>query len=84
MYSLQVYGNIDPFQDFNSEIFFEKWALMEVSDFDNIPKGMEALVLAGGLYAVFDHQWYSTEIFQDIFQTWVPNSNFKFRLQTTF
>ena len=55
LYSLQLYDsshfvNFDPTKD------FEKWALIEVSEFENIPEGFEAFDLEGGLYAVFLHK----------------------------
>ena len=38
---------------------------------------MEAFTLRGGLYAVFDYQGNSPEIFQYISQKWLPNSDYK-------
>ena len=35
---------------------FTKCAMVEVSEFKNIPRGMETLTLVGGLYAVFIHK----------------------------
>jgi AraC family transcriptional regulator len=77
LFSLQHYGNINPFQNFNPEIVFEKWASVEVIDFGNIPEGMETFLLEGGLYAVFDYKGNSPEIFQYIFQQWLPNSEYE-------
>jgi AraC family transcriptional regulator len=77
LFSLQHYANVNPFKDFNPETTFEKWAAIEVGDFRNIPDGMETLVLEGGLYAVFDYKGNSPEIFQYIFQDWLPNSEYK-------
>ena len=39
---------------------------------------METYSLAGGLYAVFDYKGSSTDpsIFQHIFGTWLPNSEY--------
>jgi AraC family transcriptional regulator len=75
--SMQVYG---PAQvaDFRPTAEFEKWAAVEVADFDNVPGGMETFTLTGGLYAVFDYQGLSTDpgIFQYIFGTWLPHSDF--------
>jgi len=66
------------FKDFKPTSEFEKWAAVEVSDFDNVPAGMETFVLPGGLYAVFDYKGLSTDnsIFQYIFETWLPNSDY--------
>ena len=76
-FSLQVYDR--PVEAGNPNQEFEKWAAIEVSDFDAIPDGMEALVLPGGLYAVFHYQGSSvdTRIFQYIFGTWLPSSNYQ-------
>lgn len=75
--SMQIY---QPryFADFKPTNEFEKWATVEVSDFDKLPESMEAYLLAGGLYAVFDYKGSSTDsrIFQFIFGKWLPQSNY--------
>ncbi|WP_348810981.1 GyrI-like domain-containing protein [Flavobacterium maritimum] len=75
LYSMQVY---DPsyFNSFNLEALFEKWAAVEVLDFDTIPNEMETFILPGGLYAVFHHKGQSTAIFEYIFRTWLPNAEY--------
>jgi AraC family transcriptional regulator len=72
--SMQVYDRPVDFSDFNQE--FEKWAVVEVTDFKNVPDGMETFTLEGGLYAVSHYKGSSmdTRIFQYIFGTWLPNS----------
>ena len=39
---------------------------------------MEAFILTGGLYAVFDYKGLNTDhsIYQYIFGTWLPNSDY--------
>ena len=76
LFSMQVYNQALNLGDFNQE--FNKWAAIEVTDFDIIPDGMETFILVGGLYAVFMHQGSSsdTTLFQYIFKTWLPNSNY--------
>lgn len=66
------------FADFKPANEFEKWATVEVADFDNVPSEMETFVLPGGLYAVFDYKGLNTDnsIFQYIFGTWLPNSDY--------
>jgi AraC family transcriptional regulator len=66
------------FIDFKSTNEFERWATVEVSDFDNVPNEMDTFVLSSGLYAVFDYKGLSTDnsIFQYIFGTWLPNSEY--------
>ncbi len=75
--SMQVY---DPlyFKNFDPTNEFEKWALVEVSDFETLPKGMEPFTLEGGLYAVFDYKGTSADrsIFQYIYTEWLPNSEY--------
>ena len=66
------------FADFNPTREFEKWAAVEVADFENVPDDVETFTLAAGLYAVFDYTGSSTDIsiFQYIFGTWLPNSEY--------
>ena len=75
--SMQVYPPLY-YQEFNPTTEFEKWATVEVSDFENMPNGMISFILKGGLYAVFDYKGSSTDhsIFQYIFSTWLPNSQY--------
>jgi len=66
------------FANFKPTNEFEKWATVEVADFDNVPNEMETFVLPGGLYAVFDYKGLSNDpsIFQHIFGTWLPSSDY--------
>ena len=75
LYSLQVYDE-DYFQQFSPTREFEKWALAEVKNFSVIPDETEPFELPGGLYAVFQHKGMGTEIFQNIFSEWLPNSGY--------
>ena len=77
MISLAIYKP-NHFVEFNPNNEFERWAALEVANFDNVPLGMEGFVLPGGLYAVFDYQGSSTDksIFQYIMGTWLPTSNY--------
>ena len=77
LYSMQIYDPALNFSDFNEGTFFEKWAAVEVADFDVIPPDMEPFTLAGGLYAVFLHKGAASEgarTFRYIFGTWLPGS----------
>ncbi|MES2656561.1 MAG: GyrI-like domain-containing protein [Bacteroidota bacterium] len=76
LYSLQLYPSAIIENGFQLDTVFEKWALKEVSSFDNIPEGMQPFVLPGGLYAVFHYKGLSTDttIFDIIFKTWLPQS----------
>ncbi|MFC0774962.1 GyrI-like domain-containing protein [Terrimonas alba] len=75
--SMQIYKP-NHFENFNPITEFEKWAAIEVPDFDNMPDGLETFILANGLYAVFDYKGSSDDnsIFQYIFQTWLPASGY--------
>ncbi len=79
LYSLQVYDvNLD-FKDFNPTVEFEKWALIEVANFQEVPSEMETLQLQGGLYAIFLHKGLPSEFaktFNHIFAKWLPSSNY--------
>ena len=76
LFSMQVYDRPVDFGNLNQE--FEKWAAVEVPDFDTVPDGMETFTLKGGLYAIFHYKGSSmdTAIFQFIFETWLPNSKY--------
>ena len=75
--SMQVYGP-NYYKEFNPSNEFEKWASVEVTDFGTVPNDMESFVLEGGLYAIFDYKGSSSDnrIFQYIFMTWLPNSEY--------
>jgi AraC family transcriptional regulator len=77
MISMRVYSEL--LQLKNIEQQFEKWAVVEVSDFDNVADGMKTFILKEGLYAVFDYKGLNTDnrIFIYIFNEWLPNSNYE-------
>jgi AraC family transcriptional regulator len=75
LFAIQVY-NSTYFEAFNPTSVFEKWAALEVIDFENIPVEMESFTLSGGRYAVFEHKGHSIEIFDYIFSDWIPNSKY--------
>jgi AraC family transcriptional regulator len=79
LYSLRVYDSPSYFTAFNMSATFDKWALTEVADFDQVPFGMERLVLPGGLYAVFPYQGFPSaagETYRYIYATWLPGSQY--------
>jgi len=75
--SMTIYSP-NHFAGFKPTNEFEKWAAIEVSDFKNIPVGMEPFTLKGGLYAVFHYKGSSADmsIFQYIFGSWIPKSDY--------
>ena len=79
LFSLQIYDT-SYFDSFDPSSEFEKWALIEVADFSNVPNEMETFILTGGQYAVFSFIGSSNDnsIFQYIFSTWLPNSEYQF------
>jgi AraC family transcriptional regulator len=78
LFSIQVYDKSLVFEDFNQETEFEKWAAIEVADFDAVPEGMEPFTLSGGVYAVFIHKGGPDTFpgtFNFIFRNWLPGSD---------
>jgi len=76
LFSIQVYNSAFNFNTFSVDAEFEKWAVVEVEDFSNVPNNMETFILGTGLYAVFYYKGLSTDtkIFEYIHATWLPNS----------
>jgi len=79
LFSMQVYPVGFNFKQFDINATFEKWAAVEVSDFEVVPDGMETFTLPGGLYAVFIHKGPASEgerTFKYIFAEWLPDSGY--------
>jgi AraC family transcriptional regulator len=79
LYSIEVFS-VGYFNHFDAKKTFEKWAAMEVSDFNEVPSGMDTLIIPNGLYAVFVHTGPAIEgdkIYRYIFTEWLPASEFK-------
>jgi len=76
--SMQIYSP-DYYQEFSPFNEFEKWATVEVANFDHVPEEMETFTLEEGLYAVFEYKGSSADpsIFQFIFWQWIPNSPYE-------
>lgn len=78
--SMVIY-NPTHFIDFKPTNEFERWASVEVSDFNNVPKEMETYVLPAGLYAVFIHKGDANAFavtFRKILEIWLPDSEYSF------
>ncbi|WP_264536725.1 GyrI-like domain-containing protein [Flavobacterium sp. N1736] len=78
LYSLEVFpvGHFDNFDPGNS---FQKWAAVEVLDFNEVPSQMKTLIIPTGLYAIFIHKGPATEAhktYHSIFVEWLPNSEY--------
>jgi len=78
LYSLQIYPS-DYYLNFSPAASFEKWAAVEVGDFEYVPDSMDTFNLNAGLYAVFNYKGPSTDtgIFQYIFSEWIPQSEYQ-------
>ena len=76
LFSMQVFSEPLNVGDLSQQ--FDKWAAVEVTDFNIVPDEMETYILSGGLYAVFLYKGLSTDtqIFHYIFGTWIPNSEY--------
>ena len=86
LYSMEVYPQ-SYFTNFSPATEFEKWAAVEVPDFETIPNGMETLSCPGGLYAVFIHKGPASEgpkTYQYIFINWLPTSGYQVDLRPHF
>ncbi len=77
VFDLKIYP-ISYFSAFNPTTPFTKWALVEVSNFENIPNDMDTFMLKSGLYAIFHYKGLNTDnsIFEYIYGTWLPNSDY--------
>jgi AraC family transcriptional regulator len=67
------------FVDFKPTNEFERWATVEVTNFNNVPDEMETYTLPSGLYGVFLYKGTSADIsifYQNIFTVWLPNSEY--------
>lgn len=78
LYSMEVYPP-GYFANFSFENQFEKWAAVEVKDYNSVPAEMETITSPEGLYAIFIHKGPASEgpkTYQYIFMTWLPNSKY--------
>jgi len=80
LFSMQVYDKSLDFKDFNPQTEFTKCAMIETSEYENIPEDMETRILDSGLYAVFVHKGMAKDFpktSQYIFSQWLPNSDYE-------
>ena len=78
-YSVQIYPDAAFFKNFNPTRIFKKYAAVNVSDYGDLPNGLEKLIIPKGLYAVFDYigkPSEASETFRYIFNQWIPKSKF--------
>lgn len=77
---MQIYKGVPSYSRFNPETEFVKWAGVEVKDGAEVPVGMEAYTLTGGMYAVFVHKGLPSSFSktaQFIFGEWLPKSRYE-------
>jgi AraC family transcriptional regulator len=80
LYSLQVYDSVFNFKEFDVHAEFDKWALVEIPDFNDLPAQMEPFTLSEGMYAVFPYKGLPTDFsdtFNYIFNIWLPQSEYQ-------
>jgi len=80
LYSVEIYKQSNFFKNFDPTLEFEKWAAVEVSNFDRVPSEMESLIIPAGKYAVFQHKGSDSEVsetYKYILQDWFPNSKYQ-------
>jgi AraC family transcriptional regulator len=79
LYSMQIYGP-KFFSNFNPDTKFEKWATIEVTDFESVPDQMDTFRLEGGLYAVFLYRGAASaaaDTFRYIMGEWLSCSGYE-------
>lgn len=80
LHAVQVYDTPDYFKNFDPARIFTKWALIEVSEFNDIPSDMKPYTIKGGRYAIFLHKGSPKEFaktFRLIFEEWLPSSDYE-------
>ena len=80
LYSVELYPDNLFFEKFIPSKDYEKWAAVEVNNFDSIPNDMEKLIIPKGQYAVFHYKGKPSEAeetFKFIYGNWLPNSDYK-------
>lgn len=80
LYSVELYNDRMFFKNFDPTKEFEKWAAIKVNEFDNVPNGLETLIIPKGEYAVFHYKGKPSEAqstYQYIYGQWMPNSEYE-------
>ena len=75
------------FANFKPTNQFERWAAVEVDNFDNVPNEMETYTLPVGLYAVFlykGNKYRHRQFLSKYFTVWLPNSAYALDDRTHF
>jgi len=80
LYSVELYNDRMFFKNFDPTKEFEKWAAIKVNEFDDVPDGLETLIIPKGKYAVFHYKGKPSEAqstYQYIYGQWMPNSEYE-------
>ena len=78
--SIQVYDSAMDYTSNALETEFEKWAAVEVTEFNEIPAIMESFTIPAGLYVVFQYKGNPNnfaETYHYIFGSWLPDSPYE-------
>lgn len=79
-YSIAIFDADQDFKEFTLKTRFDKWAAVEVAEFDDSTPQFEQFTLPGGQYAVFLHQG-PAHTFSDtlnyIYGQWIPQSEYQ-------
>ena len=77
LYSVQIFSDDLKFENFTPQTVFEKWAAVEVHNFNGQPEDLDTYVLPGGKYAVFIHKGLPSDFPKTsryIHTEWLPNT----------
>lgn len=77
--SLQNYADFD-YKKVSPTMTFEKWVGVEVTNFDDVPEGMETLTIKAGNYLVIDFKGSMQEFIKNwhyLHSQWLPNSEYE-------
>jgi AraC family transcriptional regulator len=78
LFSLVVYA-LSHFENFQPTNQIERWATIEVKDYNSVPDEMETYTIPTGLFAVFNYKGMSSgaaAFFHYIYSVWLPGSDF--------
>lgn len=74
-------------ENFTKNMEFEKYAAVEVANFNCIPEGLKSITIEGGKYAVFEHKGSVSNIqmsFDYAYGTWLSNSEYEIDKRADF
>ncbi len=79
-YSLKIFPFSPGLAQLTTNTLFQKWAGVPVTDFSDVPEGMQTLIIPEGLYAVFNHKGNAKvfgQTLESIFTQWLPASAYQ-------